>query len=65
MTEHVIGEVIEIPKGNRLIEVTWKEENLWMLTGPMDSDYIPKTYKFTEDSSWGLYEGEITLVERK
>lgn len=56
---------IEIPKNNRLIEVTWKEDNLWMLTCPTDSDYKPKTYKFTEDSSWGLYEGEITIVESK
>ena len=56
---------IEIPKGNRLIEVTWKEDNLWMLTCPMDSDYTPKTYQFAEKSSWQLYEGEITIVESK
>lgn len=56
---------IELPKGKHLLEVTWKEDNLWMLTCPMDSGHKPKTYKFSEDSSWGLYEGEITIVESK
>lgn len=56
---------VRLEKGQRLVEVTWKENNLWLLTEPMDSDYQPKTKTFYEDSSWGLYEGKITIIESR
>lgn len=56
---------IRLEKGQRLVEVTWKKNNLWLLTEPMDSDYQPKTKTFYEDSAWGLYEGKITIIESR
>lgn len=56
---------ITLPKGQKLIEATWKEASLWYLTEPMDSDYNPKTKKFREDSRFGVLEGEITFIESK
>lgn len=56
---------IELPKGERLVNVTWKDSDLWYLTEPMTDDYEPKTYKLQEDSTFGIMEGTVTLVESK
>lgn len=56
---------INLPKGERLLTATWKEADLFYLTEPMDSDYIPKNKKFVESSSFGVWESEITFIETK
>jgi len=56
---------INLEPGQRLVECTWKDNNIWILTEPMDSDYVPKTKKFTESSGWGCLEGEVTFIESK
>lgn len=56
---------ITLPKGQKLLEATWKESSLWYLTEPMDSGYVPKTKTFREDSRFGVFEGEITFVESR
>ena len=56
---------IELPKGEKLMMATWKEANLFYLTEPMDSGYIPKNKVFRESSSFGVWESEITFVERR
>lgn len=66
MTRDFGGELeVKLEKGQRLVEVTWKENNLWLLTEPMDSDYQPKTKTFYEDSSWGIYQGKVTIIESR
>lgn len=37
---------IELPKGEKLMMATWKEANLFYLTEPMDSGYLPKKKVF-------------------
>ena len=54
---------IELPKGEKLIMATWKETNLFYLTEPMDSGYMPKTKFFRESSNFGVWESEITFIE--
>ena len=56
---------IELEKGQRLVEITWKESDLWILTEPMDSDYIPQTKTFYESSCAGMLQGRITIIENK
>ena len=56
---------IELPKGEKLIMATWKEANLFYLTEPMDSGYIPKKKVFRESSNFGVLESEITFIERR
>lgn len=58
---------IELPKGQKLVEATWKGEtnSLWYLTEPMDADYIPKTKVFQEDSRFGVLEGSVIFIEGK
>lgn len=56
---------IELPPGEKLVMATWKETDLFYLTEPMDSNYVPKTKTFREDSSWGVMESNVIFKERK
>jgi len=54
-----------LPKGEKLIVVTWKESNLWYLTRPMNSTDSAETYNFKEESSYGVWEGRYIIKEEK
>jgi hypothetical protein len=56
---------INLPKGRKLVNVTWKETEVWYLTRPMDSNDVAETYQFQEESSWGVMEGTYNIVETK
>ena len=56
---------IKLEPGKELIEVTWKNNNIWYLVEPMDSDYNPKTKEFIESSLFGVMEGKIIFIETK
>ena len=56
---------INLPKGQKLVNVTWKESQIWYLTKPMDSSDVAETYSFHEESSYGVMEGTYTIVESK
>ena len=55
-------ETIDLNPGARLVNVTWKETNLWILT--KQDTTKPTTYSFKEKSSFGLMEGEIIINEQ-
>jgi hypothetical protein len=66
MAKNFGGDVIyTLPKGEKLVNVTWKEAELWYLTKPMTANDSPESYTFREKSGWGLVEGTVTLVESK
>jgi hypothetical protein len=54
-----------LPKGQKLITITWKESHLWYLTRPMHSDEQAETYSFKESSNWGVMQGTVLVVESK
>ena len=56
---------IELPKNQKLVIVTWKDDNLWYLTRPMKINEDAATYVFSEESSWGVWEGSYTIKEVK
>ena len=56
---------VRLPKGEKLIMATWKNLDLFYLTEPMDSGYVPKEKVFRENSAYGVWETEITFVETK
>ena len=56
---------IRLPKGQKLMMATWKETNLFYLTEPMDSTYVPKEKIFQESSSFGALESRIHFIESK
>jgi hypothetical protein len=54
-----------LPKGQKLVNVTWKENQIWYLTRPMSAQDSCQTYTFHESSSWGVMEGTYTITETK
>ncbi len=56
---------INLPQGQKLINVTWKQDEIWYLTRKMRKDEKAETYKFQEESSWGVVEGTYNLIETK
>ena len=56
---------INLPKGRKLVTVTWKETQIWYLTRPMDSTDVAETYQFQEESSYGVIEGTYNIIETK
>ena len=56
---------IKLEPGEKLIEATWKNNNIWYLTEPMESDYVPKVKIFKESSMAGVLEGTVTFIETK
>lgn len=55
----------KIPCGQKVIEMTWKGDQLWIATTEMDSSDVPRVLNFQEDSSWGVLEGTVTITERR
>lgn len=55
---------IRLPKGERLVMVTWKGADLWMMTEQRPEADPPKSYKFAESSSWGVMQGQINILEQ-
>lgn len=56
---------IDLPKGQKLMMATWKDNNLFYLTEPMDADYVPKTKTFQEVSSFGVMQATVNFKEHK
>lgn len=58
---------IKLPKGEKLVMATKEEMDIWFLTEPMDSDYVPMTKHLYESSliGDGDFEGEVIFYEYK
>ena len=56
---------INLKPGEKLVNVTWKETSLWILTREMKANDTAETYKFREDSTFGVLEGVVTIHEYK
>lgn len=56
---------LTLPKGQKLVNVTWKGDQIWYLTRPMTTQDSCQTYTFHESSSWGVMEGTYTIIETK
>jgi hypothetical protein len=52
-----------LPPGMKLVNVSWKENNMWILTRPMRPGEVPEEYKFSESSDYGILEGTMVIKE--
>lgn len=57
--------IINLPANQKLVNATWKNDDMWYLTRPMAKDEEPITSEFIEDSSFGIIEGKVVFVESK
>lgn len=51
------SETLELKEGEILQNMTWKNDDLWIQT----IDTTTGVCYFRESSSWGVWEGEITI----
>lgn len=56
---------IDVPKGQKVIEATWKGSDVWYLTRSMHEDEKPETFTLQEDSNLGIIEGKVIFKESK
>lgn len=54
---------IELPPKTKLVLLTWKGDNLWVLSRPFREGEKAETYTYQEDSKWGLIEAKIVIRE--
>ena len=55
----------QLPPNTKLVNVTWKENSLWLVTRPMRPDEQPETYEFRESAIVGVLEGKIIIKESR
>lgn len=55
---------INLDKGQKLVNITWKQNNIWYLTRVARPGESPETYSFKEKSQHGFWEGEVIIIER-
>ena len=67
VTRNFGGEMtIDLPKDTKLEMITWKDDDsLWYLTRPMTETDIAESYKFQQQSEFGLFEGTVYIQEYK
>lgn len=56
---------INLDTNRKFVDITWKDDNLWVLTKPMIENDIAETYRFEEDSRYGVWEGTVIIKETK
>lgn len=55
---------VELPQGQKLFDVTWKNDSVWYATRPMRPGETAEVYSFQEDSALGIIEGKVIFKER-
>ncbi len=56
---------VDLPAGQKLLEATWKEADIWYLCRPMRDGEKAERYEFKEKSRMGVYEGTVVFVEHE
>lgn len=54
---------VTLPCGQKLLNATWKDSDLWILRRDMRPGEVAESYVFAEDSAYGALEGKIILKE--
>lgn len=56
---------VKVEPGRKFINVTWKDNNLWVLTRKMKEGEKPEEYEFKETSDYGVWEGKLIIQEQE
>jgi hypothetical protein len=56
---------ITLEPGEKLEEITWKDDSLWYLTRPMRSDESPERHEFKQSTNFGVLEGTVIIIESR
>lgn len=54
---------LALPCGQKLTQITWKEDTLWYATRPMREGEVPENTTFHAETGLGLLEGKVEVTE--
>ena len=54
---------VDLPSGTKLINVTWKDADLWYLVRCRRTNEVAESYTFIEKSELGVFQGTVVLEE--
>lgn len=54
---------IALPKGKKLVNITFKGTDIWVLTRDAGPSDVATTHEFVEHSTFGILQGKITIKE--
>lgn len=54
---------VKLPANTKLVNVTWKKDDIWYLTRPMREGEMPENLTFQEKSNFGFVEGAVIFEE--
>lgn len=57
---------VNIEQGHKLVNVTWKENDLWILSRPIKEGEVIEVepYVFQQKTSFGIKEGKVEIFEQ-
>ena len=55
---------VDAKAGHKVVNITWKGDNLWILTRPMHEGEQAETLTFSESSTYGVLQGHVVVRER-
>lgn len=58
-------EELHLPANKKLVNATWRNSSLWLLTRPMSSHEVPEVYDFIESSNLDIMNGTVHIIEHK
>lgn len=56
-------QTIELDCHEKFVNITWKKDDLWIVTTDMPEDHTPQTYHFREKSVYGVFAGDVEVRE--
>lgn len=55
---------VNLPKGKKLVNASWKDGDLWYLVRQAKPGEAPETLEYLEESNMGMYEGKVIFIEQ-
>ena len=55
---------MDLPVNKELVNITFKEANIWVLMKQREPGKAPRIYTFKEYSNWGVAEGTVVIREK-
>ncbi len=54
---------VDLPRGEKLVNATWKDDHLWYTTRQERDGEKPEVFTFQESSSYGIAQGKVIFTE--
>lgn len=55
---------VNLEPNTKLVNATWKDAQLWLLTTGRTTNDLPQVYHFKEKSTLGVLQGNVTIIEK-